>query len=55
MRNFVSKNDFNKGGYHKDLKNDYDRQLFKKEVDKELDVFDSSLVEDQCEKEKEVK
>lgn len=38
MRNFVAKNDFNKGSVHRDRKNDYTRQW---DLEEELDYEDS--------------
>lgn len=35
--NLVKKHDHNRGGYHKDLKNDYDRQDVKKEIELQLE------------------
>lgn len=46
--NWVSKHDFNKGGAHKDLKNDYDRQALKIELKEELEeALDSPTEEDE--------
>lgn len=39
--NLVKKHDYNKGGYHKDFKNDYDRSYLKQELEKELDQVSS--------------
>lgn len=41
MRNPVSKYDHNRGGWHKDEKNDFDRQALKRDLEKELDEEDS--------------
>lgn len=46
MRNPVSKYDFNKGGWHKDHKNDFDRQSLKKDLERELDLEDYTQEED---------
>ena len=46
MRNPVSKNDFNRGGWHKDDKNDYDRQALKRDLEKELDIEDETFEEE---------
>ena len=39
MRNFVAKNDFNKGSVHKDLKNDYDRNQEYEDIEEGLNFW----------------
>lgn len=46
MRNPVSKHDFNRGGWHRDDKNDYDRQSLKRDLELELDMEEESPLED---------
>lgn len=41
--NLVSKNDFNRGGAHKDHKNDYDRQDAKAELKEIMDEYDGFI------------
>jgi len=43
VRNPVSKYDYNRGGWHKDEKNDFDRQTLKRELEKELEEGEISL------------
>lgn len=37
MNNPVRKYDFNKGGWHRDEKNDYDRSTLKRDLERELE------------------
>lgn len=47
--NLVSKNDFNRGGAHKDRKNDYDRQDAKLEVEEMMDEYDGFIKQEETE------
>lgn len=49
--NLVKKHDHNRGGYHKDLKNDYDRQEVRKDIESQLEQTLSEVTKDEQEPE----